>query len=107
MCAASQARESASLRESLRAERESHKTEVDKLQSTLLKLQQQLQQQSQVVPTFAAKQEEERRRAEEKAAQQIHRLTQVCVSTTSQQLLLRSVGSFPVSLSSLQHMRSF
>ncbi|XP_058257243.1 unconventional myosin-Vb isoform X1 [Hemibagrus wyckioides] len=71
-----QARESASLRESLHAERESHNTEVEQLRSTLLKLQQQLQEQSQAVPSVTAKQEEERRRAEERAAQEIHRLTQ-------------------------------
>ncbi|XP_060736566.1 unconventional myosin-Vb isoform X1 [Tachysurus vachellii] len=71
-----QARESASLRESLRAERESHNTEVEQLRSTLLKLQQQLQEQSQAVPFFNAKQEEEQRRAEERAAQEIRRLTQ-------------------------------
>ncbi|KAB5559196.1 hypothetical protein PHYPO_G00026200 [Pangasianodon hypophthalmus] len=71
-----QARESASLRECLHAERESHSTEVDQLRSTLLKLQQQLQEQSQAVPSFTAKQEEERRIAEERAAQEIHRLTQ-------------------------------
>lgn len=86
VCVASQARDSASLRESLHAERESHNTEVEQLRSALLKLQQQLQEQSQAVPSFTAKQEEERRRAEERAAQEIHRLTQVCVSTTAQQL---------------------
>lgn len=80
VCVASQARESASLRESLHAERESHNTEVKQLRSTLLKLQQ-LQEQSQAVPSVTAKQEEERRRAEDRAAQEIHRLTQVCVST--------------------------
>ncbi|KAF4083247.1 hypothetical protein AMELA_G00137780 [Ameiurus melas] len=71
-----QARESASLRESLHAERESHNTEVDQLRSSLLKLQQQLQEQSQAVLSFTAKQEEEWRRAEERAAQEIHQLTQ-------------------------------
>lgn len=87
VCVASQARESASLRESLRAERESHDTEVDKLRSTLRKLQQQLQEQSQAVPSVTAKQEEEKRRAEERAAEEIHRLTQVCASATSHPLL--------------------
>ncbi|XP_060797434.1 unconventional myosin-Va [Neoarius graeffei] len=71
-----QARESASLRESLHAERESHNTEVEQLRSTLFKLQQQLQEQSQAVPSFTAKQEEERKRAEERAAQESHQLTQ-------------------------------
>lgn len=86
VCVASQGRESASLRESLHAERESHNTEVEQLRSTLLKLQQQLQEQSQATPSVTAKQEEERRRAEDRAAQEIHRLTQVCVPTTSQHL---------------------
>lgn len=54
---------------------------MDQLRSTLLKLQQQLQEQSQAVPSFTAKQEEEKRRAEKRAAQEIHQLTQVCVST--------------------------
>ncbi|XP_053369794.1 unconventional myosin-Vb [Clarias gariepinus] len=71
-----EARESTALRESLHVERQSHKTEVEQLRSTLLKLQQQLQEQSQAVPSFTAKQEEERRRADERAAQEINQLTQ-------------------------------
>ncbi|KAF7702988.1 unconventional myosin-Vb isoform X2 [Silurus meridionalis] len=72
-----QARESASLRETLNAERESHISEVNQLHLTLLKVQKQLEEQSQAVPTLTAKQEEEKRRAEEIAAQEIHQLTQV------------------------------
>ncbi|XP_072517322.1 unconventional myosin-Va [Salminus brasiliensis] len=71
-----QARESASLREALHAERESHSSELEQLRSALNKLQRQLQEQSHTAPTVTAKQEEERRRAEERAAQEIHHLTQ-------------------------------
>ncbi|XP_049321456.1 unconventional myosin-Vb [Astyanax mexicanus] len=71
-----QARESASLREALRAERESNSSEQEQLRSALHKLQKQLQEQSHTAPTVTAKQEEERRRAEERAAQEIHQLSQ-------------------------------
>uniref|UniRef100_A0AAR2L6B3 Methyl-CpG binding domain protein 3b n=1 Tax=Pygocentrus nattereri TaxID=42514 RepID=A0AAR2L6B3_PYGNA len=77
-----QAKESASLREALHVERESHSSELEQLRSTLLKLQKQLQEKSHAAPSVTAQQEEERRRAQERAAQEIERLTQVFVSTS-------------------------
>ncbi|KAL6468703.1 hypothetical protein MHYP_G00222270 [Metynnis hypsauchen] len=71
-----QAKESASLREALHVERESHSSELEQLRSALLKLQKQLQEQSHAAPSVTAQQEEERRRAEERAAQEIELLTQ-------------------------------
>ncbi|XP_036441901.1 unconventional myosin-Vb isoform X2 [Colossoma macropomum] len=71
-----QAKESASLREALHTERESHSSELEQLRSALLKLQKQLQEQSHAAPSVTAQQEEERQKAEERAAQEIQRLTQ-------------------------------
>ncbi|KAK9967525.1 hypothetical protein ABG768_001921 [Culter alburnus] len=71
-----QARESASLRETLQAEREAHSSELEQLRSSLLKLQIQLQENANNAPLLADKQEEDRRKAEEKAAQEILQLTQ-------------------------------
>lgn len=73
----SQARESASLREILQAERGAHSSELEQLRSSLLKLQIQLQENANTAPLLADKQEEDMRRAEEKAAQEILQLTQV------------------------------
>lgn len=81
-----QAKESASLREVLQSERESHSTELEQLRTTLLKLQKQLQEQSHVAPSITAKQEEERRRAEERAAQENQRLAQVFVFTCDSEM---------------------
>ncbi len=73
----SQARESASLRETLKSEQEAHSCELEQLRSSLLKLQIQLQEKANTAPSLTDKQEEDRRRAEEKAAQEILQLTQV------------------------------
>ncbi|XP_077082574.1 unconventional myosin-Va [Siphateles boraxobius] len=71
-----QARESASLREILQAERGAHSSELEQLRSSLLKLQIQLQENANTAPLLADKQEEDMRKAEEKAAQEILQLTQ-------------------------------
>ncbi|XP_036377306.1 unconventional myosin-Va [Megalops cyprinoides] len=71
-----QARESAVLRETLHAERESHAAELARLRGALLKIEAQLQQQPQVTPALTEREEENRRRTEERAAQEISRLTQ-------------------------------
>ncbi|XP_056134033.1 unconventional myosin-Va [Lampris incognitus] len=71
-----EARESAALRESLHAEREAHRAELEALQGALHKLEMQLQEQPQPSPAVTEREEEERRRAEEKASQEILRLTQ-------------------------------
>lgn len=72
-----QARESASLRETLLVEREAHRSEVEQLRSSLQKLKTQLEENINSAPSLTEKQEEERRIAEEKTAQQILHLTQV------------------------------
>ncbi|XP_051979508.1 unconventional myosin-Vb [Xyrauchen texanus] len=71
-----QARESASLRETLQNEREAHSSELEQLRSNLLKLQTQLQENAQTAPALTEKQDEERRRAEVKASQEILHLTE-------------------------------
>ncbi|KAG7488039.1 hypothetical protein MATL_G00029750 [Megalops atlanticus] len=70
------ARESAVLRETLHAERESHAAELARLRGALLKIEAQLQQQPQAAPALTEREEEDRRRTEERAAQEISRLTQ-------------------------------
>lgn len=71
-----QARESASLRETLQTERDAHTSELENLHSSLLKLQNQLKESINTAPLVSQKQEEEWRRAEEKAKQEILQLTQ-------------------------------
>ncbi|XP_055073838.2 unconventional myosin-Va [Misgurnus anguillicaudatus] len=71
-----QARESASLRETLLVEREAHRSEVEQLRSSLVKLKTQLQENINSAPSLTEKQQEERRKAEERTAQQILHLTQ-------------------------------
>jgi len=93
----SQARESASLRETLRSEREAHAAELQALRTAVLKQEKLNKERRDAEPkpppaaAAAAEkeaQEERRRRAEEKAAQEILRLTQVgalavlCVTLT-------------------------
>ncbi|XP_056614030.1 unconventional myosin-Vb isoform X2 [Triplophysa dalaica] len=71
-----QARESASLRETLKAEREAYSTELEQLRSSLQKLQTQLRENVIAAPLITEKKEEERRRAEERHAQEILHLKQ-------------------------------
>lgn len=72
-----QARESASLRETLKAEREAYSSELEQLRSSLQKLQTQLRENVIAAPLITEKKEEERRRAEERHAQEILHLKQV------------------------------
>ncbi|XP_042369881.1 unconventional myosin-Vb [Plectropomus leopardus] len=71
-----QARESAALRDTLHAEREAGRAELEALRATVQKLESQKQEKPQPVPVISEKEVEERRRAEEKAAQEILQLTQ-------------------------------
>lgn len=72
-----QARECATLREALNAEREASSAELEALRATIQKLESQKQEKPQPVPVISEKEVEERRRAEEKAAQEILQLKQV------------------------------
>uniref|UniRef100_UPI0037E702DB unconventional myosin-Va n=1 Tax=Semicossyphus pulcher TaxID=241346 RepID=UPI0037E702DB len=71
-----EARESAALRETLHAERESTGGELEALKATIQKLESQKQEKPPPSPIISEKEVEERRRAEEKAAQEILQLTQ-------------------------------
>ncbi|KAK0133416.1 Unconventional myosin-Vb [Merluccius polli] len=73
-----EARESASLKETLHSEREAHGAELEALRRAVLKLEKQNEKREAPKPPAAIseKELEERRRAEEKAAQEILRLTQ-------------------------------
>ena len=73
-----QARESASLRETLRCERDAHAAGLGVLQRAVLKLEKQMEtQEARPPPAVTEAELEGRRRAEEKAAQEILRLSQV------------------------------
>ncbi|KAM3875664.1 unconventional myosin-Va [Diretmus argenteus] len=71
-----EARESASLRETLFAERGASSIELQALRGALQKLESQKQEQPQHSPVITERQVEEMRRAEEKAAKEVLRLTQ-------------------------------
>ncbi|CAL8308765.1 unnamed protein product [Lota lota] len=85
-----EARESASLRETLRSEREAHGAELEALQRAIIKLEKQKEKQEapRASPAISEKELEERRRAEEKAAQEILRLTQEKQALLSERDLL-------------------
>ncbi|XP_038572129.1 unconventional myosin-Vb isoform X2 [Micropterus salmoides] len=71
-----EAREGATLRETLHAERETARAELEALRATIQKLESQKQEKPLPCPVISEKEEKERRRAEEKAAQEILQLTQ-------------------------------
>ncbi|XP_044056593.1 unconventional myosin-Vb [Siniperca chuatsi] len=71
-----EARESAALRETLHAERETTSAELEALRATIQKLESQKHEKPPPCPVISEKEVEERRRAEEKAVQEILQLTQ-------------------------------
>lgn len=86
MIACVQAREGATLRETLHAERETARAELEALRATIQKLESQKQEKPLPCPVISEKEEKERRRAEEKAAQEILQLTQVGLPTPENNL---------------------